>query len=137
MFGLFKKNKVASESQGEAATGADWQSILSRADARRERYRDAVAALNVKVICELSPLVRDRSKYESFRREAIDLALSIQDERYRTFAIKQLAGFSRSESPWRELLRDCTKSPLKVRERPWVDRNPRELSLDGSKTPLI
>jgi hypothetical protein len=92
MFGLFNRKVVGEarpKSQG-AAAGTDWQSILIKADAGHVRYNEAVAALDVKVICDLSSLVRDRSKYESFRREAIALALSIRDERYRTFAIKQL-----------------------------------------------
>ena len=93
MFGLFNRKVVGEaqpKSQGAVAAGTDWQSILTKADAGHVRYNEAVAALNVKVICDLSSLVRDRSKYESFRREAIALALSIRDERYRTFAIKQL-----------------------------------------------
>jgi hypothetical protein len=65
----------------------------------------------VKVICDLSSLVRDRSKYESFRREAIALALSIRDERYRTFAIKQLEEPSPAlRESWRELMRNGSKS---------------------------
>jgi hypothetical protein len=138
---FFNKSRVASEAQSrrqsEAAAGANWHSILSKADAGRARYREAVAALNVKVICDLSPLVRDRSKYESFRREAIDLAMSIQDERYRTFAIKQLKGLSRSAGarPWREPMPDDGKTRLVARERPrWLSR---ERMRDGSKTPLI
>lgn len=81
MFGLFK-SKVASEAQatalGEATAVADWQSILSKADPPRDRYCEAVAALNVKVICELAPLVRDQPRYESFQHEAVALALSIR-----------------------------------------------------------
>ena len=53
-----------------------------------ESFREAVAALNVKAICELAPLVTDLSKYESFRHEAVGLALSIREGRYRSFAIK-------------------------------------------------
>ena len=56
-------------------------------------------------------VVRDRSKYESFRREAIALALSIRDERYRTFAIKQLEEPSPAlRESWRELMRNGSKS---------------------------
>jgi hypothetical protein len=69
MFGLFK-SKVESEAQpqtpGETAAIGNWQSILSKADGPRDRYCEAVAALNVKVICELAP-VRDRPSYESFQ----------------------------------------------------------------------
>ena len=54
------KAKVESEAQpqtlGETAAIANWQSILSKADGPRDRYCEAVAALNVKVICELAPL---------------------------------------------------------------------------------
>jgi hypothetical protein len=138
---FFNKSKVAGEAQpqrqGEAAARTNWHSILSKADAGGERYREAVAALNVKVICDLSPLVRDRSKYESFRREAIALAMSIQDERYRSFAIKQLKGLSRSAGarPGREPMPDGSKTRLVARERPkWLSR---ERMRDGSKTPLI
>jgi hypothetical protein len=88
MFGLFKKHQVVPETCRERS----WQSILSNAEANDESFREAVAALNVKVICELAPLVRDRSRYEIFRHEAVGLALSIRDERYRTFAMKQLEG---------------------------------------------
>jgi hypothetical protein len=118
MFGLLNKNKVARQAQptshGNGAAGDNWQSILSRADAGRERYRDALAALNVKVICELAPLVRDRSKYESFRHEAKDLALSIQDEFCRRLAIKQVEGLSRraGERNWGESMQDGARTPL-------------------------
>ena len=87
MFGLFK-GKVESEAQPPTEV-ANWQSI-SKADAPRDRYCEAVAALNVKVICELAPLVRDRPSYESFRQEAVALAFSIQDELFRSFALKQV-----------------------------------------------
>jgi hypothetical protein len=68
----------------------------------------------VKVICELAPLVRDRSKYESFRHEAKDLALSIQDEFCRRFAIKQVEGLSRraGERNWGEPMQDGARTPL-------------------------
>jgi hypothetical protein len=142
MFGLFKNN-VASEAppqnQGEVAAGANWQSILSKADAHCDRYREAVAALNVKVICELAPLVRDRSKYESFQHEAIDLAPSIQDELYRSFAINQVKELFRSAGapPWRELMRGGSRTRLIAKERSkWMGQGSRELQY-GSKTPLI
>jgi hypothetical protein len=140
MFGLFNKNKGASDvqpnSQGEMAPGGNWRSILNKADARREIYGEAVAALNVKVICELAPLVRDRSKYESFHHEAINLALSIQDELYRSFAIKQVEGLSKraGERPWRE---PTSKTPLKSRQRPkWLDQGLPQPQ-DGSRTTLV
>jgi hypothetical protein len=91
MFGLFKKQEVFCETCN-AVTERSWQSILSNSD---ETYREAVAALNVKVICELAPLVRDLSEYESFRHEAVGLALSIRDGRYRSFAMKQVEGLHR------------------------------------------
>ena len=59
MFGLFKKHEVVCETCN-AVTERSWQSILRKAEASD---REAVAALNVKVICELAPLVRDLSKY--------------------------------------------------------------------------
>ena len=98
MFGLFK-SKVESEAQpqtlGETAAIANWQSILCKADGPPGRYCEAVAALNVKVICELAPLVRDRPSYESFQQEAVALAFSIQDELFRSFALKQVKAFFR------------------------------------------
>jgi hypothetical protein len=57
MFGLFKKHEVVCETCN-AVTERSWQSILRKAEASDETYREAVAALNVKVICELAPLVR-------------------------------------------------------------------------------
>jgi hypothetical protein len=63
MFGLFNRKVVGEaqpKSQGAVAAGTDWQSILTKADAGHVRYNEAVAALNVKVICDLSSLVRDR-----------------------------------------------------------------------------
>jgi hypothetical protein len=57
MFGLFKKHEVACETSNPV-TEHSWQSILSNAEANDESFREAVAALNVKVICELAPLVR-------------------------------------------------------------------------------
>jgi hypothetical protein len=77
MFGLFKKHKAVCEACN-AVTEHSWQSILSKAEASDETYREAVAALNVKVICKLAPLVRDLSEYESFRHEAVGLALSFE-----------------------------------------------------------
>jgi hypothetical protein len=92
MFGFFKKHDVACETHNPV-TECTWQSILNKADANDESYREAVAALNVKVICELAPLVRDKSKYESFGHKAVDLALSIRDERFRDFARNRLRDF--------------------------------------------
>jgi hypothetical protein len=57
MFGLFKKHQVVSETCDQV-TERSWQSILSNAEANDESFCEAVAALNVKVICELAPLVR-------------------------------------------------------------------------------
>jgi hypothetical protein len=133
MFGLFKKTEVAHET---CTAGLTWPSILSNAEGNCETYREAVAAFNVKVICELTPLVRDRSKYESFRHEAADLVLSIRDERYRAFAMKQIEGLSRRtpEVSW-PMGRDGSRSQL-VTKKP-VDQNPRDLMREGSKTPLI
>lgn len=102
MFGLLK-SKVEREAQpqtlGETAALANWQSILSKADGPRDSYCEAVAALNVKVICELAPLTRDRPSYESFQQEAVALALSIQDEMFRSFALKQVKLFSEGPQP--------------------------------------
>src|SRR4029453_16847159 len=110
MFGLFKKQEVFCETCN-AVTERSWQSILSNSD---ETYRGAVAALNGKVICELAPLVRDLSEYESFRHEAVGLALSIRDGRYRSFAMKQVEGLHRgtTEIPWPT--RECGAARTKM-----------------------
>jgi hypothetical protein len=94
MFGIFKKHELVCETCNPVVERS-WQSILSNAEASDESFREAVAALNVKVICKLAPLVRDLSKYESFRHEAVGLALSIRDGRYRSFAMKQVEGLHR------------------------------------------
>ena len=132
MFRLFK-SKVESEAQpqtlGETAAIANWQSILSKADGPRDRYCEAVAALNVKVICELAPLARDRPSYESFQQEAVALALSIQDELFRSFALKQVkAFFGRAAAhPWREPTPDRSKTPFIASDRPkWLGQGWRE-----------
>ena len=65
MFGLFKKHQVVSETCDQV-TERSWQSILSNAEANDESFCEAVAALNVKVICELAPLVRNRSRLKFF-----------------------------------------------------------------------
>jgi hypothetical protein len=60
MFGLFRKNQATRNSRRQKETAPPhWRSILSRADGS---HLDAVAALTVKVICELAPLMPDRSK---------------------------------------------------------------------------
>jgi len=135
MFGLFKKHEVVPE-RSDQVTEPSWQSILSDAEANDGSFREAVAALNVKVICELAPLVRDLSKYEGFRHEAVGLALSIRDERYRNFAMKQLEGLHRRTT---ELSR-----PTKGRGGPRtqlikkaIDQNARDSMRASSKTPLI
>src|SRR6187401_919967 len=135
MFGLFKKHELVCETCN-AVTERSWQSILRKAEASDETYREAVAALNVKVICELAPLVRDLSKYESFRHEAVGLALSIRDGRYRSFAMKQVEGLHRktTELPWPTRGRDGARTKLVIRKT--VDQNIRDLMRE-SKTPLI
>ena len=94
MFGLFNKHKIASEvppeNERKSSERFNWRAVLSKADGNRDESISAVTALNVKVICELAPLIRDRAKYERYQHEAIDLALSIRDEPYRSFAMKQV-----------------------------------------------
>ena len=134
MFGLFKKHELVCETCNPV-TERSWQSILSKAEASDETYREAVAALNVKIICELAPLVRDLSKYESFRHEAVDLALSIRDGHYRSFALKQVEGLQRRapepSSPTRK--RGARTQLIKKT----VDQNTAELMRASSKTPLV
>ena len=123
MFGLFKKHELVCETCNPV-TERSWQSILSKAEASDETYREAVAALNVKVICELAPLVRDLSKYVSFRHEAVGLALSIRDGHYRSFALKQVEGLHRrtTELSWPTRKRGARTQLIK---KP-VDQNTRE-----------
>jgi hypothetical protein len=135
MFGLFKKHEVVCETCNPVAERS-WQSILSNAEASDESFREAVAALNVKVICELAPLVTDLSKYESFRHEAVGLALSIRDGRYRSFAMKQVEGLHRrtTEIPWPTKGRGGPRTQLIKKE---VDQNTRDSMRPSSKTPLV
>src|SRR4029078_6161231 len=125
MFGLFEKHEVVCETCNPVAERS-WQSILSKAEASDETYREAVAALNVKVICELAPLVRDLSKYESFRHEAVGLALSIRDGRYRSFALEQVEGLHRrtTELSWPTSDRSGARTQLIKKT---VDQNTRNL----------
>jgi hypothetical protein len=136
MFGLFKKHELVCETCNPV-TERSWQSILSKAEASDETYREAVAALNVKVICELAPLVRDLSKYESFRHEAVGLALSIRDGRYRSFAMKQVEGLHRrtTELSWPTRGRGGARTQLVIRKT--VDQNTRDSKRESRKTPLI
>lgn len=142
MFGLFK-SKVESEAQPqtlETVAIANWQSILCKADGRRDSYCEAVAALNVKVICELAPLARDRLSYEIFQQEAVALALSIQDELFRSFALKQVKAFFRRAAahPWREPTPDCSKTPFIASDRPkWFGQGLREPDEPNARTPLF
>jgi hypothetical protein len=135
MFGLFKKHEVVCE-KCNSVTERSWQSILSNAEANDESFREAVAALNVKVICELAPLVRDRSRYETFRHEAVGLALSIRDERCRSYAMKQVEGLHRRtiELSWPTKRRDGPRTQLIKKA---VDQNTRDSMRASSKTPLI
>ncbi len=121
------KSKVDSEAQPPTVTEtseiANWQSILSKANGSRDKYCEAVTALNVKIICELAPLVRDRPSYESFQQEAVALALSIQDELFRSFALKQVKAFFRRAAahPWREPMPDRSKTLFIASDRPkWL-----------------
>jgi hypothetical protein len=87
---------------------------LSKADGPRDRDCEAVAALNVKVMCELAPLARDLPSYESFQQEAVALAFSIHDELFRSFALKQVKAFFRRAAAqlWREPTLDRSKTPF-------------------------
>ena len=70
MFSLFNRHKIPIEVPDESRSSEiNWQSILSKADGNQDHSISAVTALNVKVICELAPLVRDRAKYESYQHE--------------------------------------------------------------------
>jgi hypothetical protein len=135
MLGLFKKHEVVCETCN-AVTERSWQSILRKAEASDETYREAVAALNVKVICELAPLVRDLSKYESFRHEAVGLALSIRDGRYRSFAMKQVGGLHRRTTEL-SLPTKGRGGPKTQLIKKAIDQNTRDSMRRRSKTPLV
>jgi hypothetical protein len=135
MFG-FKKHEVVCETCNPV-TERSWQSILSKAEASDKTYREAVAALNVKVICELAPLVRDLSKYESFRHEAVGLALSIRDGRYRSFAMKQVEGLHRRTTELSRPTRGRGGARTQLVIRKTVDQNTRDSKRESRKTPLI
>ena len=137
MFGLLKRNPVTrharSLSDAKDVGGANWRSILNQADASRDSYRAALVVLNVKLICEFAPFVRDRSEFENFRRRAIDLAMSIQDEAHRNYAlelVKELSNTKRRQ--WEE---DGLNTRLKGREQPrWLAQASRDLNRNS---PLI
>jgi hypothetical protein len=137
MFGPFKRYRVTREAQSlseaKDVRAANWRSILNQADASRDSYRAALVVLNVKLICEFAPFVRDRSEYENFRHRAIDLAMSIQDEAHRNYALKLVEELSNAKRrQWEE---DGLKTQLKGRERPkWLAQASRDLNRN---TPLI
>ena len=115
MFGLFKKHQVVSETCDQV-TERSWQSILSNAEANDESFREAVAALNVKVICELAPLLTGR---------------------YRSFAMKQVEGLHRgtTEIPWPT--RECRDARTQLVIRKMRDRDTRASMRESRKTPII
>jgi hypothetical protein len=131
MVSLFRKSKSSSESGQQTAPG-HWPTILSQADGS---HLDAVAALNVRVICELGPLVRDRSKFLELQREAMALALSIQNESYRSFALSFVDELVRnSEASGQNWLHTQGKTTLMAREAAlWRQREP----LENARTPLV
>ena len=141
MFGLFKSTVESEETQTlETAAIANWPSILCKADGPRDSYCEAVAALNVKVICELAPLARDRLSYEIFQQEAVALALSIQDELFRSFALKQVKAFFRRAAahPWREPTPNRSKTSFIASDRPkWLGQGLREPDEPNARTPLF
>ena len=142
MFALFKSkvDEAQPPSFSETSEIAHWQSILSKANGPRDKYCEAVTALNVKVICELAPLARNQSSYESFQQEAVALALSIQDELFRSFALKQVKAFFRRAAahPWREPTPDRSKTPFIASDRPkWLGQRLREPVEPNGKTPLF
>ena len=83
---------------------------FDQADASRDSYRAALVVLNVKLICEFAPFVRDQSEYENFRHRAIDLAMSIQDEAHRNYALKLVEELSNAKRrQWEEDAQDTAK----------------------------
>jgi hypothetical protein len=96
MIGWFGKNKATSGSRRQTETAPHhWRAILGRADGS---HLDAVVALNVRLICEFASLVPDRSRSLELQREAVDLALTIQNETYRRFAIRQVEALARKSA---------------------------------------
>jgi hypothetical protein len=77
--------------------------------------RETVVALNVKVVCELASLLPDKAKYEVFRDQAINMALSIQNGTYREFAVDHVAGLCRRCGDAKELLDRVTDESLRER----------------------
>ena len=57
--------------------------------------REAIVAFNVKAICDGARLVSDKTRYERFRNEAIDMTLSLRSGSYRAFALDQVVGLCR------------------------------------------
>ena len=137
MFGLFKKDRVTREAQSLSEAkdvgATNWRSILNQADASRDSYRAALVVLNVKLICEFAPFVRDQSEYENFWHRAIDLAMSIQNEAHRNYALKLVEELSNAKRrQWEE---DGPKTQLKGRKRPkWLAQASRDLNRN---TPLV
>lgn len=58
-------------------------------------HREAVTALNVKVVCDLAGLLPDKAKYEVTRGQAIGMALSIENGPCRHFAVDHVVGLCR------------------------------------------
>ena len=68
------------------------------------------------------------------------MALSIQDELFRSFALKQVKALFRRAAahPWREPTPDRSKTPLIASGRPkWLGQDLREPAEHSSKTPLF
>ena len=109
MFDIFNaQRKVTAEEARSAETTAkddvtkvfDEVAPQHSAEARTQNRdskinRETVAALNVKVVCDLAQLLPDKGKYEDTTGEAIGMALSIENGPCRHFAVDHVVGLCR------------------------------------------
>jgi hypothetical protein len=79
-----KQTRVALGGGGALQTDANLSS--------HDVARDLVTALNVRVVCELATLSKDRGNYERLRDQAIKTALAIGHDNYRSYAVQQVVG---------------------------------------------
>jgi hypothetical protein len=91
----------ASDAGATTQTSRNEHPASSEAAAHTENNinREALTALNVKVVCDLAQLLPDKANYEVTRGEAIGMALSIRNGPYRYFAVDHVVGLCRRMCP--------------------------------------
>jgi hypothetical protein len=120
MLGLFRRRRpVTKGAPGRIGPGGDHHpsETLGTGQAR-EPYREALAALNVKVICDLACLPEERANHDMVREEAVALALSIGHGFCKDFAFDEILGFCRRTGelgPAQDLLDTVDEEVLKNR----------------------